>query len=277
MRRQVWRPRSAVRPSPAGSSRRPDRAPRPAVRSEAPREESPRCTFEHFRQRDRARRRYVLRGDFDAGSLQLPELTLFVRRQKNVAKLLGSSRAVMDATKVDVTDRFHTLDEPVHAADVAGKNKSRSRIDGVFRMIANGGTNIYEANLHVRRNRHPIELFLPVARCHEIIDENEETDVEWLAPPDDDLTVDQAVINAVEVDTHQRPTTISDAFPRTAVERAASVGDTSVLKTKSRSVARLTPLTSTSSGLSLTIRLAAMVALPAGRSVKITRAPVRAR
>jgi len=56
---------------------------------------------------------------------------------------------------------------------------------------------------------------------------------------------------------------------------AASLGETSVLKTKSRSVARLTPLTSTMLASPFTMRRAASVALPAGRSVKMTCAPVR--
>src|SRR6185503_8175888 len=67
-----------------------------------------------------------------------------------------------------------------------------------------------------------------------------------------------------------------DAFPLSAAARAASVGGISVLKTKSSSVARFTPLTRTSPGVSFTMRRAAIVALPAGRSVKITCAPVRA-
>src|SRR2546423_247603 len=130
-------------------------------------------------------------------------------------------------------------------------------------------------DLHLGRHGHPIELFLPVARGDEIIDQNQKSNVQRLAPTDNDLSVNEAVVDAVELNRHQRPTTISDAFPRSAAARAASVGDMPVLKTKSRSVARFTPLTSTIPGSSFTIRLAAMVALPAGRSVKITRAPVR--
>src|SRR3954467_803524 len=143
-------------------------------------------------------------------------------------------------------------------------------------MIANRRFDVGEQNLHFRRNGHSVELLLPVAGRDEIVDQHQKPRVERLPPPDNYLSVNQAVVDAIEVDPHQRPTTISDAFPRSAAARAASVGGTEVLKTKSSSVARFTPLTRIRPGSALTMRRAAIVALPAGRSVKITRAPVRA-
>src|SRR5207237_2636643 len=197
------------------------------------------------------------------------------RCQKNVAKLFRATGAVMNSAQVDAANRFYTLYKPVHARDVASQDKPGSRITGVFRVIADGGCDVDEANLHVRRDCHSIKLFLPVAGGDQIVDKNEQANVERLTPTDDNLAMNEAVIDAVKADAHQRPTTISDAFPRSAAARAASVGGTSVLNTKSSRVARFTPLTRTISGSSLTILSAAMLALPAGRSVKMTRAPVR--
>src|SRR5579863_6732888 len=61
--------------------------------------------------------------------------------------------------------------------------------------------------------------------------------------------------------------------PLSAEWRAASSFVQCVWKTKSRSAGRLAPVTTTTSGRSRCTRRAAIVQLPAGRSVKITRAP----
>jgi len=74
----------------------------------------------------------------------------------------------------------------------------------------------------------------------------------------------------------QGDTSVKAATFLVALQDFTEVGDTAVLKTKSSRVARFTPLTRTTPGWSFTMRRAAMVALPAGRSVKITFAPVRA-
>src|SRR5947209_4872026 len=182
---------------------------------------------------------------------------------------------MVNAAEVDAANRFHAFDEAIHAIDVAGDEQTGSPIGGKLRVIADCRSDIAEDDLHLGRHRHAIEILFPVTRCHQVVNEDEKADVERLPPTDDDLAMNEAVIDSVELNSHQRPTTIREALPRSAAARAACVADTSVLNTKSRRVARLTPLTRTMAGSSFTIRRAAMVALPAGRSVKITLAPVR--
>ena len=65
---------------------------------------------------------------------------------------------------------------------------------------------------------------------------------ERLPPAHDDLTVDQAVIDAVERERHEDVTRIA-LPPASTARRAASAGGMSRLNTKSSSMARLTPVT----------------------------------
>jgi hypothetical protein len=44
---------------------------------------------------------------------------------------------------------------------------------------------------------------LPVARRDGIVDEDDETDIERLPPPDDDLPVNEPVVDAEELDGHR--------------------------------------------------------------------------
>src|SRR5215212_1842750 len=146
----------------------------------------------------------------------------------------------MDAAEVDAPDGLYSPHEPLHAADISGDQNSGTWIVGVSRVIANGRFDVGKENLHLRWNCHPIEILLPFTRGDEVVDKHHESRVERLAPADDDLSVNETVVDAVKVDAHQRPTTISEAFPRSAAARAASVGGTEVLNTKSSNVARLT-------------------------------------
>src|SRR5687768_7239312 len=180
----------------------------------------------------------------------------------------------MDSAEVDTADGFDAADEAMHDRDVPGNEDSRPGISGIAWVIPDCRLHIGETNLHLRGNRHPIQLLFPITGRDEIIDEDQKTDVQRLAPPDDHLPMDQSIIDPVQQNSHQcRSRTTSEARPRSAAPRAASAGEAVELHTKSRSVARLTPLTSTSSGRSRATRRAAIVALPAGRSVKITLTP----
>src|SRR5438105_4916850 len=156
--RRGWQRLAAGTPSPAGNSQRRAQAAIPIVQSATPRAGSTRCSLEHFRQRNRARRRHILRRHFYPRRFELPELMLLVRCQKNVAKLFRATGAVMNSAEVDAANRFYTLYKPVHARDVASQDKPGSRITGVFRVIADGGCDVDEANLHVRRDCHSIKL-----------------------------------------------------------------------------------------------------------------------
>src|SRR2546423_88565 len=184
---------------------------------------------------------------------------------------------MMDAAEVDAADRSDALRQAVHGLRISSDQNAGPRVGRVTGVVSDRCVDVGEVDVHLGRHRHSVQLLLPIARSDQIIYENEKSRVQWLTPTDHHLPMNQPVIDAVKVDPHQlRSTTISDAFPRSAADLAASLGETAVLKTKSRSVAKLTPLTSTMLGSSFTMRLAASVPLPAGRSVKMTWAPVRA-
>src|ERR1700694_1937983 len=263
--------RSAARPSPAESSRHPVRAVRQAAGAAAPGADSLRLPRENLGERDRAGGRDILRRHLHTRRLQRAELVLFGGREENVAQLLGAPGAMMDSAKVDAAYGFHAFGEPVHALGIASDQNSRARVGGITRVVIDRGGDIGEVDVHLGRHRHSVQLLLPVARSDQVIHENQKSRVKRLAPTDHHLSMNQPVIDAVKVDPHQlRSTTISEAFPRSAADLAASLGETSVLKTKSRSVARLTPLTSTMLASPFTMRRAARGALPAGRSVEMT-------
>ena len=57
-------------------------------------------------------------------------------------------------------------------------------------------------DVHLRWNAHAIELLLPVARRDRVVDEHDEIDVQRLTPTDDDLTMNQAIVDAVQLERH---------------------------------------------------------------------------
>src|SRR4051812_29627700 len=180
---------------------------------------------------------------------EIAQLLFLFGSQEYVAQFLGAAGAVMDAAEVDASNCFYAVDEPRHARDVPCDQNAGPRIASVARMIADGRRDIGEVDVHLRRNGHAVQLLLPVTRSDDVVDENEKASVERLAPADNNLSVNQPIVDPVQIDSHQvRSTTINEAFPLAAAERAASIGDASVLNTKSRSVARLTPLTSITPG-----------------------------
>src|SRR5690349_11242876 len=109
---------------------------------------------------------------------------------------------MVDAAKIHAADRLHSLHQTVHAGNVTGDEQPWTRITGVARVVADATGNIVEYHLHLRRHRHSIEIFLPVAAGNQVVDEHDEANVERLAPADDDLTVDQAVVDPVELNCH---------------------------------------------------------------------------
>src|SRR5687768_706167 len=265
--------RSGARSSPGESSPHPGRALLRAEPVEARRADSIRSS-EYLCQWDSTRAWNILRGHFHTRRFESEELTLLLGSEKNVTPLLPPSRAVMNPAEVDAADRFDTGHETKHDGDVSRDENPRPRIRCVARVISDRCLHIGKIDLHLGWNRHPVQLFFPVARRDQIVHEHQKANVERLPPSDDYLPMDQSVIDPVQQYCHQwRSRTTSDARPRSAAPRAASAGEAAELHTKSRSVARLTPLTRTSSGLSRATRRAAIVALPAGKSVKMTLTP----
>src|SRR5512141_1147391 len=105
-----------------------------------------------------------------------------------------------------------------------------------------------EVHLHLGRDSHPIQLLFPVAARHGVVDEHDELDIERLSPTHDDLSVDQTIVDAVQRERHApAPCTAIAARPRSAACRAASGAVRPSAKTKSSSVGKLAPATSTAS------------------------------
>src|SRR5687768_1181067 len=141
-------------------------------------------------------------------------------------------------------------------------------------MVLDGRGDVRKPDLHLGRNAHAVEILLPIALCDLVVDENNEPKIERLSPANDYLTVDESIIDAVQLDRHQpSPWAQSDVRPFSAACRAASAGVSSPRKTNSSSVARLVPVTRITPSVSRMIRRTAIVALPAGRSVKKTLTP----
>src|ERR1035437_1784289 len=102
---------------------------------------------------------------------------------------------MVDAAEIDAADRLHAIDEAVHAGDVAGDEKSGAWVGRVPRVIPDRAGDVGKVDLHLGRNGHSIELFLPVTRCDQVIDENQKANIERLAPTDDDLAVNETVVD----------------------------------------------------------------------------------
>src|SRR2546427_6121520 len=146
------------------------------------------------------------------------------------------------ATHVESLHLRHTGSERDSRVDVPHEQEPDARIrfpsGQQLRRLLHGR----EDHFDLRRYAHPVEVLLPVAAAHFVIDEDDERDVERLSPAHDDLPVDQAIIDAVERERHAGVTRIALA-PASTARRAASAGEMSRLNTKSSSIARVTPVT----------------------------------
>src|SRR4051812_27844448 len=175
------------------------------------------------------------------------------------------------------------VDEATHRRDVAGEQQPRTRVGAVFRNRRNRRFRRVEVDVHLRRNTHAIQLLLPVARRDGVVDEHDELEIERLSPANDDLPVNEAIVDAVQLERHAPPPAVLPpaaeppapcaviaALPRSAAWRAASDGVLPSANTKSSNVGRFVPAMSTASSTPRRIRRDAIVQLPAWRSVKIT-------
>src|SRR5258708_26285647 len=181
---------------------------------------------------------------------------------------------MMQSADIHVTDVANPFQQRVHRGDVARENDAVSRILDVRRVLLNSGRDVSKTELHLGRNSHAVEILLPVATRDFIVDHTDEPYVERLSPTDNDLAMNHPIIDSVELYGHQ-PFHCTSRAPRpfSAAWRAASPGSSSVLKTNSSNVARFAPVTRMTPGVSRMIRRTAIVALPAGRSVKKTLMP----
>src|SRR3989454_955639 len=143
--------------------------------------------------------------------------------------------------------------DPLHAMAVGGQGGERvdaareqdtgSRIRLPFGEPLNRFGDGGEAHLDMRGHPHAIQVLLPVARAHRVVDEHDEAHVERLPPTHDHLAVNQTVVYSVEHDAHAAGVRMA-LLPASPARRAASRGGRSRWNTKSSSIARLTPVRS---------------------------------
>ena len=141
----------------------------------------------------------------------------------------------------------------------------------IARMIANRASRRRaKVDVHLRRHAHAIELLLPVARRDLVVDEHDEADVERLSPADDDLSVNQPVVDAIELEipiSRRSMHRERRASPLRRVPRAPRPATSCGANTKSSSVGRFAPRRARRRVHRAQIRRAAIVQLPglAGR------------
>src|SRR3954462_3880745 len=128
-----------------------------------------------------------------------------------------------------------------HGFQVSGQYQAPFSVGLPVGHLSGGLGNGDKSDLDPWSDGHPIELLLPFAGRHLIIHQNNEIDAQGTAPPDHHLSVDKPVIDPAQHDGHQG--SLIEAWPVAAARVAASWGESVRWKTKSTSMARLTPVT----------------------------------
>ncbi len=110
---------------------------------------------------------------------------------------------MMQAADVHGFDVGTPLDEPRHRFNVTGEKNARPRI--CIPLFQLGGRLLHgsEIDVHFWRYAHAIELLLPLAGGHLVIDQRNEAELHRLSPANDDLPVDQAVVDPEEFNGHR--------------------------------------------------------------------------
>src|SRR5687768_13438566 len=122
---------------------------------------------------------------------------------------------MMNAAEVDGLDRGTEGDQAAHGVNVACQQNAGALIRVPLIELPARIVRRREVDVHVGRDAHAIQLLLPLAARHLVIDEGDEPQIERLSPSHDDLTVNQAVVDAIEVNGHARlPAPSSVSAPR---------------------------------------------------------------
>src|SRR6185437_6675545 len=226
-----------------------------------------------FREGDGARRGDILRDDLDPPLRELAQLGDLLVGEIDVPQALGAPRLVMDAAEGDAAELGNFVAEGDDGRDVTGEDESDSGFFYPVVVPAGGLVHRHEDRFHAGGHAHAVEVLLPVARPHLVVNQGDEAQPQRLAPPHHHLPVDEAVIHPHHRETHAGG--IRMARPPASTARcAASAGGSSRWKTKSRSMARFTPVTTAMPRpWSRAIRTAPARHEPPGRSTKTTAGP----
>src|SRR5256886_13046644 len=156
-------------------------------------------------------------------STLFPYTTLF---RSNVAEPLRAPRPVVNPAHVDPADAVAVRRKGGERFDVAGEEDPDARVAlplGEPGRRLRGGR---EHDLDLGRHAHAVQVLLPGTGPYRVVYEDDEADVERLAPPHDHLAVDEPVVDAVQRDAHAAGVRIA-LLPASAARRAASAGASS--------------------------------------------------
>jgi hypothetical protein len=108
----------------------------------------------------------------------------------------------MNAAEIHSRYAPREADQPRHRLDIAGEECAAARVALVHGQLLRGAFDGIEVHVHLGRHPHAIELLLPLAARHFVIHEDDEREVKRLSPSHDDLTVNEPVVDAKELNGH---------------------------------------------------------------------------
>jgi hypothetical protein len=112
---------------------------------------------------------------------------------------------VVNAAQIHRLDGRTEVDEPAHRLNVTGQENSRALIALPLLELPAGIVRRGKVHVHLGRDAHAIQLLLPFTSRYLVVYEGNESEIERLSPPHDDLSMNQAVVDAIEINGHASP------------------------------------------------------------------------
>src|SRR6476661_8656314 len=133
-----------------------------------------------------AGRRNIARGHLDSMAIELLERTYFITREIEIAQPLHAVGAMMDPSEVHGTNGgLLRSREPGHRVDVRRQENARTLVPVPLIELDRRLSHRCEEHIELGRDAHSIELLLPLAGRHLIVDEHEKAESHRLPPADD--------------------------------------------------------------------------------------------
>src|SRR3954453_6341692 len=109
----------------------------------------------------------------------------------------------MNSPQIDTVDDLRiSAVERSHGLEIARQHQSSFAVGVPFRQMGGGFRHGDEPDFDIGGDSHSVELLLPVAGGHLIINQDDQVDAHRPAPSDDYLAVNETVINTAEHDGH---------------------------------------------------------------------------
>jgi hypothetical protein len=152
---------------------------------------------EEVLQRDFAGSWQITGGNHGARVRDSLQFDLLLRAQEEIRQDSLAARREVDPSQVD---RFRlqatTFGEPGERREITDEDDHAVSPFAPDGEVPPGIGNAGEDRVHGWRNTQAIQLLFPAAGAEIVVDDDDAIHVQALAPPDDDLTVDQAFVNA---------------------------------------------------------------------------------